>query len=1470
MRILSGTPMPRKLPTLCVARSVLATSVLCSLAPGEVVINEISATQSGRLLRWDANEQPFAGPGPAWWAPEFDDSRWATGAMPIGFGLGAISTNLAADLNGTSPSLYVRKTFAASAGEAAAGDPLALDINFNDGFIAWLNGVEVARSNMGAPKAHVFHDQVAYRPNGTTTAMQSFALPAAASLLTAGQNVLAIQVNNAAINGNMRLDAALRIDAASGADPLLVAAGSPVAYLPGLAEPSAELRDPAAPEADPSDWLELHNSGAAPADLTGWSLTDDPAVPAKWLFPAGTTIAAGGYLVVLCDEPDSPIAGAAFLHAAFKLGSGGETLLLSDAGGAPVDQLAYPKQYPFHSFGRDAAAAGVYFDRPTPGAANAAAALIGHVDAPDFAPPGGFHSGAVTLALSSETPGAQIRFTTDGSEPTESNGDVYSAPLTLNAIHSRKGHVVRARAFSPGQIPSNTKTHTYLINQDNRVRGNPAIVISGDRGRTLFDPFGALAIGGGTYNNNQWSPTGPGDYNNVINRGRPYERPAHAEFYFPDGSAGFRTDFGLRVAASSYSRPRMKLTQVNALPWPASAVEKPSFNFYFRDDYANPSVSLPFHGPDHPVSTFERFRLRAGKNDIKNPFVVDEIVRRLSWDMGRAASTGIFNSLYVNGELKGFYNTTDRLREPFFRSLHSDDDSAQWDVLQYEGNDNIAEGDKVAWADMIARLGAPVTAANWAQVLEVADAVNMADYYLLNIYMATWDWPHNNWVAAKERSPAGRYRLYVWDAEGAMNNRGNRPVSQEMIQSFIASGSGELRDLWRGLNRWPQFKRLFADRIHLHLFNGGILDDRDFANSRLKARTDQVVGEFAPLLSLVNGETVNTSKITSWTNPNSGRRRYLFGPSRTEFADNGLWPDTPPPVFSQHGGSVPEGYALAITNESGVIYYTTDGTDPALADGSPNPAASQQDGSILDLELIQLGSEWRYNDDGGDLGEAWAAPEFDDTSWPEGGAPIGYGTISNAGSRIDIETTLFADSPRQLCAYVRREFQIDDAAAFLGLTLKIRVDAGAVLYLNGTEAWRDSNIAAGAGFGSPASSDASDGNEGDLDEYPLDPALLVDGTNVIAVRLHNSSTASSDMVVDLAVDARRTNPGTEPLPITGDTTVKARSFDNGDWSALTEADFTVATRPAEPGDLAVAEMLYNPAGPDAGELAAGFTDGDQFEYLRVQNLSDSAIDLHGVRFTNGIGFDFASSAVRSLPARGIVLIASDSDAFRARFGGDFDDLLAGQYSGRLNNGGENLRLVGTDGTALLDFDFDNAAPWPDLAALDGHSIQIIDPAGDHGDGTNWRASASVGGSPGGAQRFASWRAATFDAAQLADQLVSGPDADPDGDGLSNFLEFALGTPPLDPANGLPAPEVSVEPFGPNQHLVLRFTTMPGERAVIWAGELSGDLAHWSPDAVHIPPDTTHPDGTVTITFGDPNPIDPDSPTARAIRIRASE
>lgn len=1415
-------------------KTILTCLVLATMsAHADVIINELSATRADRLLRWDGDGQAYAGSGHPWWSPRFDDTTWQSGATPIGFDLGSISTNLSATVKGVTPSVYVRKAFTASAAAASSGSDLVLTINCNDGFVAWLNGKELARCNMGPAKAHIYHDQIAYRSAANSTATTNISFGTASDCLVEGENTLAIQLANANIATSLRLEMSLSAGA-NNFFPL----GSTVKYFPGLAEPSSDLAEPAALSDGSSDWIELHNNGPAAVDLTGWTLSDDPGTPDRWQFPASTTIDAGGYLIILADNPPAAIPGAHYLHANFKLSSGGDFVGLYDGGGTAQSEITprFPNQYHFYSYGIDPATGEfAYLGMPSPGQANPGPSYSGKVDAPDFDIQGGFFDGPVTIALTSETPGAAIRYTTDGTEPMPDTGIAYSSPVTLAMISDKKGHVIRARAFLDGMIPSNTKTNTYLIGQDARLRTAPALVYAADLPRSLYDPYGVLAIEGGSYPSSQWQAVDKDDYNNVINRGRAYERPIHAEYYFADGSVGFRTSCGVRIAASSYSRPRMQLTSVNSSPWPNSAVQKPSFNLYFRDDYGNPDVSLPLNGENAPVNTFEQFRVRAGKNDITNPFYIDELVRRMSRDMGQPASTGVINTLYVNGELKGFYNLVERLRTPFFRSNHSSDPSADWDVLQYEGNDNIAAGDKVAWNELISRLQATTSVQNWDAVREYVDAANVADYFLLNIYMAMWDWPHNNWVAARERSPHGRYRLYVWDAEGGMDNRGGRTVSTEMINSFIATGAGELRDLWRGLNRWEEFRLLFADRINQHLFNGGVLDDRDYDNSHLSSLNDELVEEFDDLLSFMNNQSVTATHARNWATGTT-RRSYLLGPNRESFRNQGLWPTVTPPEFSRFGGSVGAGYPLNITNESGDIYYTTDGTDPRLPGGAPNPSATSQGGSTLDLNLIAAGAVWNFNDLGEDLGTAWREPAYNDSAWASGPAPLGYGGITGTTIATAMNTA------RNPTAYLRGTFEIDEASAFTELHIAIHVDGGAAVYINGQEAVRDGMPAGSITYNSNSD---GDGNEGVFDDFDLDPALLVNGTNRIAVEVHNRTANSSDMVIDIALDGTRTNPDSPAYFINAPVTVMSRSFSNGVWSGLTSADFTVDTVPAATANLAITEMLYNPAGPTAPESAAGFTDGDQFEFLQIKNIGAQAIDLHGVRFTDAITFDYGTSKVRALAPGAYALIASDLAAFRQRYGTSHDPILAGEYGGKLNNGGEHMRLIDAAGNTLQDFSYAVTDPWPDLSALDGHSIQIIDPASSHADGANWKASAQLGGNPGGRLTFAAWQAASF-----PDQSLSAPDADPDDDGLDNFTEFALGTPPLSRDNSVPLPRAGMATIGADSYLTLEFTRQPGDRAVEFAAQSSSDLSTWTESNSEVAPPVTNPDGTITTVLRD--------------------
>jgi hypothetical protein len=99
------------------------------------------------------------------------------------------------------------------------------------------------------------------------------------------------------------------------------------------------------------DFIEIHNAGDQPVDLSGMYLTDDPGRPRRWPFPQGTTINPGGFLIVWADN--QPHQGP--LHAGFGLSSGGETVAIfhDDANGVVlINSLTYPALGPDESFGR--------------------------------------------------------------------------------------------------------------------------------------------------------------------------------------------------------------------------------------------------------------------------------------------------------------------------------------------------------------------------------------------------------------------------------------------------------------------------------------------------------------------------------------------------------------------------------------------------------------------------------------------------------------------------------------------------------------------------------------------------------------------------------------------------------------------------------------------------------------------------------------------------------------------------------------------------------------------------------------------------------------------------------------------------------------------------------------------------------------------------------------------------------------
>src|SRR5438132_5012 len=173
------------------------------------------------------------------------------------------------------------------------------------------------------------------------------------------------------------------------------------------------------------------------------------------------------------------------------------------------------------------------------------------------------------------------------------------------------------------------------------------------------------------------------------------------------------------------------------------------------------------------------------------------------------------------------------------------------------------------------------------------------------------------------------------------------------------------------------------------------------------------------------------------------------------------------------------------------------------------PAARRVTGSAA--ILVPTGAVWRYRDNGSDLGTAWRSPVFDDSSWASGPAKLGYGDGDDA-TRLGFGPD---SNNKFVTTYFRRAFTVADPSVFAGLTLRVLRDDGAIVYLNDAEVFR-SNMPAGAVSSSTFASDLL--GRGDATTFvsaSVPASLLVAGTNVLAVEIHQANGTSSDIRFDL-------------------------------------------------------------------------------------------------------------------------------------------------------------------------------------------------------------------------------------------------------------------------------------------------------------------------------------------------------------------
>jgi hypothetical protein len=198
--------------------------------------------------------------------------------------------------------------------------------------------------------------------------------------------------------------------------------------------------------------------------------------------------------------------------------------------------------------------------------------------------------------------------------------------------------------------------------------------------------------------------------------------------------------------------------------------------------------------------------------------------------------------------------------------------------------------------------------------------------------------------------------------------------------------------------------------------------------------------------------------------------------------------------------------------------------------------------------------------------------------------------------------------------------------------------------------------------------------------------------------------------------------------------------------------------PAVAGKLVISELMYHPSAPTSAEIAAGYADAEEFEFVELQNISASTLDLTGVKFTAGISFSFTANTQIAAGAR--LVLPRNSAAFALRYGSGIP-LATGEYGpgSKLDNAGELLVLANAQGGDILRFTYGDSSPWPEEADGDGYSLVLRRP-GTNPDASlagSWRLSGLLQGNAGLSD------ATTFS---------GNPAGDDDSNGVPNFLQYA--------------------------------------------------------------------------------------------------
>jgi hypothetical protein len=552
----------------------------------------------------------------------------------------------------------------------------------------------------------------------------------------------------------------------------------------------------------------------------------------------------------------------------------------------------------------------------------------------------------------------------------------------------------------------------------------------------------------------------------------------------------------------------------------------------------------------------------------------------------------------------------------------------------------------------------------------------------------------------------------LWDFDRTMGNdndaRAANPIGDSVVKNGVWWGrlfsDPELSQKYR--DRWHELRQNQMSVAHMHALVDSMAAEIGEAATRNFTRWQSLTG-LSP-----SGWPTEVAQLKSWQQ------------TRAEWIDS-LYPV--PPTLTEPSQLIQPTFLVGIDADVGDVYYTLDGSDPRLSGGAVAPGALQAgvSGDFTTLLSPDLQSRVRVLVPGPEhaaLGATWTARLFNDSSWPLGtsGIAVGYEVGIGYGGLIDFDVEAQMHNSRT-SVYIRVEFEVTDPSEFTNMTLRMKYDDGFVAYLNGVRITEDREPLV-LTWESSATSEHPDVDATDFRNFEVSAHVgeLVVGTNVLAIHGLNVGDNSSDLLFIPELIASEA-PIVNSVAIDDFARVTARALHLGDWTAPAKATYVLD----DALDIRITELMYHPIPPAVSSL---FNDED-YEFVEVQNTSNVTVDIRGLRFTDGIEFDFADGSVTTLGPQEYVVVVKNLAAFQATYLGSGIQ-IAGIYEGQFANQGEHVRLENGIGEVIQEFTYDDA--WYLETDGQGSTLNLVDVFDDPDNWSTrdgWQVGAFLG-SPG--------------------------------------------------------------------------------------------------------------------------------------------